>query len=558
MMNKSYYSNLRFRFSFLIIAIAAIPLLLITWSTTYFYHQSSLKKVQTEIKRTMEKRKAIVSLFLQTQEQTLKNLVNLFSFEELSKQQTLEKIYSSIDNGCIVDLGIINDKGNHIAYVGPYRQKLFDQNYAESEWFQEIMINRNYISDIFTGYRNIPHFIIGVADPLKKWVLRATINSNLLNSLLRKAQLDEHSDAFIVNRQGLLQTPSQFGIKQLSKEEESTLVFHEGTEVRTIGNYLYVTSWLKEKQWLMLVKVKKSSVLKEFYQLRNRDMLLLLVATIVIILATILIVRYMVGRIAKADITRANLDGQLLQVEKMASLGRLAAGVAHEINNPLQLITVQSGWISELLDEEDPECIQHHDEYRNSIKKIRLHVKRAASVTHRLLGFSRKMTVEKEVVDINSIITETISFLENEACCEEITIKCDLQKSLSTTMTDASQIQQVFLNLLNNGMDAVGKNGIIEITTTSNYDNITIAFTDNGPGISSDILETIFDPFFTTKEPGKGTGLGLSICYNIIQKLGGTITAENHKQGGAVFTIILPIIKLNDRQERVAQTFFLD
>jgi two-component system NtrC family sensor kinase len=244
----------------------------------------------------------------------------------------------------------------------------------------------------------------------------------------------------------------------------------------------------------------------------------------------------------RADKEHAANSMQFAHVEKMATIGRLAAGIAHEINNPLQMITSQAGWISELLPDEDPAAVKNMAEYRNAVDKIRHHVKRAGTITHRLLGFSKKMTAQQDRVHINELMTETLSFVEREAENNNISIIRNFSPELPATMTDGPQLQQVFLNLINNALDAVGPKGVVEISTSISAEGrLVIECADNGPGIRKENLEQIFDPFFTTKDPDKGTGLGLYISYDIIKKLGGTISVENRKDGGALFKVILPV-----------------
>ncbi len=235
----------------------------------------------------------------------------------------------------------------------------------------------------------------------------------------------------------------------------------------------------------------------------------------------------------------------MVQMEKMATVGRLAAGIAHEINNPLQMITNQAGWIGELLPEEEPAKVKNLDEYKKAVEQIKHHVRRAGTITHRLLGFSRKISAEKQNVQINDLIEETVSFVEKEASYNNVEIIRNYADNLPATMTDGPQLQQVFLNLINNAIDEIGHGGSIEIhTALEGTSKLIVEIADSGHGIKPENLKRIFDPFFTTKDPGKGTGLGLYISYDIVQKLGGTINVENRKSGGAVFTIVLPIINL--------------
>jgi two-component system NtrC family sensor kinase len=232
-----------------------------------------------------------------------------------------------------------------------------------------------------------------------------------------------------------------------------------------------------------------------------------------------------------------------MQSSKMAALGKMAAGIAHEVNNPLAVIKEKVGWVKDLLVEEDIAKSKNFKEFQDAMTKIENHVERAKKVIHRLLGFARRMEPVEEKVDINKILSETIGFLENDARYKNIEIKTNFSEKLPETISDSSQIQQVFLNILNNAVDAIGKDGEIQIRTNCVWKDkeIVVCISDNGPGIPNEMLQRIFDPFFTTKEVGRGTGLGLAISYSIVEKLGGRIMVASEVGKGATFTIYFPV-----------------
>ena len=215
----------------------------------------------------------------------------------------------------------------------------------------------------------------------------------------------------------------------------------------------------------------------------------------------------------------------------------MAAGIAHEINNPLAVIGEKAGWMKDLLGMEDVAGSENFQELLDAVNKIEYHVVRAKTVTHRLLGFARRMEPMVERVNINEILDESIEFLKNEARYRSIEIQSNYAPDLPLTTTDQAQLQQVFLNIINNGIDAIGKDGQITINTRAIKQNneICVEISDNGPGIPKEVLQKIFDPFFTTKEVGKGTGLGLSISYSIIEKLGGRIMVASEEGTGHYF-----------------------
>jgi two-component system NtrC family sensor kinase len=159
-----------------------------------------------------------------------------------------------------------------------------------------------------------------------------------------------------------------------------------------------------------------------------------------------------------------------------------------------------------------------------------------------MLGYARRMEPRLEDVDVNETLKQTISLLDNYARINNIQIRMDLGQSIPIVASDQSQLQQVFLNLISNAIDAIGKDGLVAVKSARAGSELQVSITDNGRGIPEDLQKKVFDPFFTTKETGKGTGLGLWISYNIIEKMGGTITFRSIVGEGTTFTVKLPIV----------------
>ncbi|MGQ9687173.1 MAG: PAS domain S-box protein [Desulfobaccales bacterium] len=226
---------------------------------------------------------------------------------------------------------------------------------------------------------------------------------------------------------------------------------------------------------------------------------------------------------------------QLMQAEKIASLGRLAAGVAHEINNPLAGILIYA----ELLLRDMPEA----DPSRPQVEEIVTQTLRCQKIVTRLLEFSRQSLGERVRFDPNATIKRCIDLVRNQALFHNIDLILRLDPDLPQLMGDPSQLHQVFTNLLLNAADAMAGRGRITITSQADRSGqgVVLTFTDTGSGIPRDIRDKIFDPFFTTKPPGKGTGLGLAIVYGIIQRHGGTIEVESPPEGGTTFIMRLPL-----------------
>ncbi len=230
------------------------------------------------------------------------------------------------------------------------------------------------------------------------------------------------------------------------------------------------------------------------------------------------------------------METQLIQSEKLAAVGQLVSGVAHELNNPLTSI---AGLSEFLLEQKE---ISKKD--RGHLKVIHEQAERAGRIVRNLLTFARKESTERSPLDVNDVIERTLQLMEYDLKLQAIDVQRDLRAGLPTVLGDRHSLQQVVLNLLTNAAQAVAENGpgrARAITVSTWFDEqVHLRVADTGPGISDVVAQNVFTPFFTTKEPGKGTGLGLSIAYSIVENHGGRITVERPATGGAAFRVDLP------------------
>jgi signal transduction histidine kinase/DNA-binding NarL/FixJ family response regulator len=233
--------------------------------------------------------------------------------------------------------------------------------------------------------------------------------------------------------------------------------------------------------------------------------------------------------------TLKTTQAQLVQSEKLSGLGEFIAGVAHELNNPLTSVM----GFSELLQQADAD--PKHKRYLDMIHKSAL---RCQKIVQALLSFARRRTPERKPACVNGLIEAAVEILQYQLRTSNIEVVTRLDPHLPQAMVDPHQIQQVFVNIINNARQAIESHqpkGCIRITSVKQGDSVRVIIQDNGPGITTENLSKIFDPFFTTKDVGKGTGLGLSLCYGIIKEHGGTITPCSKPGEGTVFIIELPI-----------------
>lgn len=518
-----------------------IPIIIIASSSIYNFKQLSINNIESTLRQVTEHRNEAVDTFLQHQQAFLTTLIDLYPLAYLKNPENLENLFLAINKksgeAALIDLQLIDTNGRQIGYIGPYQETGSEDTYKGSPWFDQVLARGVHVSDVFNTHHSPLFFSIALTDPLKTYVMRATFHSAILRSLLYSALIGANGDAFIINTRGEFQTQSLQETTSSEALKFQRLRQHRGTEITNDGVYLYGSKWLNNNSWLLVVKTQITDSLEGYYTYRDRIIAIAMFTFAAFLLISIGTGRFIVNWMQDADREQSALDQQMAHIEKMANIGRLAAGIAHEINNPLQMIQMQAGLVEEMLAEEQG---LQTEEYRKSLAKIKHHVSRAGAITHRLLGFSGKLSA-KYGVQINELLRETISFLENEAQHNDIIINLHLDESLPTIRTDGTQVQQALLNIIENSLDAVGSGGQVSVITSSTVKEIHIRVEDNGPGIKPEILKKIWEPFFTTKEAGRGTGLGLSICSDIIHKLGGTITAENRSEGGARFTVRLPI-----------------
>ncbi len=240
---------------------------------------------------------------------------------------------------------------------------------------------------------------------------------------------------------------------------------------------------------------------------------------------------------------RKALMDQVIQSERLAAVGRLAAGVAHEINNPLAIVGEISGYLGECLEDDpeakDPETLR---EFAEGLPKIDRQVDRCRSITHRLLNFARKSEAKVEVAVVERSLAEILPFLEKEARLQNIAIHQQNDESLPRIRIEEMQLQEIFINMITNAMQAIGKRGKgnIWLGTRVEGSKVHLTVRDDGPGIPKELQARLFDPFVTTKAPGQGTGLGLSICYGIVRRYGGEIRVDTAEGEGTTFDVILP------------------
>ena len=540
------YRLLRRNMIIIMVLVTVLPLFSMALINHHAYRNALQREIKTPLGALVNKTKHSFELFLTERLSALSFIASAYSFQELADQKALSRIFRVMKNefGGFVDLGLIDASGLQVSYMGPYN--LSGKMYKDHDWFQEVLVRGEHISDVFMGYRKFPHFVIAVRaqnDAGDSWILRATIDTDTFNHLIASMGLDPTSDAFIVNRAGIFQTSSKFYGNVLDPfpmpmppmgYEANVLerIDPKGKEILVAYAYFAWPAFV-----LMLVK-PQGEVLQTWFTLKSEIFYIFVASVILILLVVFKITDILVKRIEEADRKRLMSYHEIEQTNKLASIGRLAAGVAHEINNPMAIISEKAGLMEDLL--QSRPHFEEKEKFLKLTESIRKSVERCSTITHRLLGFARRMDVEIETLNLNDVVMEVYGFLEKEAFHRDIEVKLNLAEDLPEISTDHGQLQQVFINILNNAFEAVEDGGKIGIRSWEPKNGFAaVSIEDNGIGMSEETKKHIFDPFFSGRK-GTGTGLGLSITYGIVKKLGGSIEVQSKPEEGSTFTVILP------------------
>ena len=540
------YQLLRRKIIALMALVTILPLLSLA-GINYYEHQNTMAaEIQAPLRVLVGKAKHSFELFLAERTSAVSFIASAYSPEELSNEANLQRIFQVMRREFtgFVDLGLIDAAGNQISYAGPYDLK--GRNYTEQSWFHQVQFKGTYISDVFLGFRKFPHVVIAVRHTTENgmtWVLRATLDTMHFDRIIGAMGLEPGSDAFLINRNGVLQTESRRYGKVLDMLPFTLPPTNFESNVQTVrddkGRDIFLASaFIADTDFALAAIKPKPTVFSTWYTIRADLLFIFVSGVIAIFLAVYRLTSVLINRLQESDEQRLGAIHQMEHSQKLSSIGRLAAGVAHEINNPLAIINEKAGLMRDImgLRPDFPE----KDKFSKQIESILRSVDRCRGITHRMLGFAKRMDVKIEILDLNSVLMETLGFLEREAQYRNVELKSDLAPNLPNIPMDHGQIQQVFLNILNNALAAVSDGGQIMLTTWDADEHfVGISIKDNGCGMSDETSKNMFEPFFTTKKE-KGTGLGMSITYGIVKRLGGEIKVKSKLNEGTTMTILLP------------------
>lgn len=535
-----YFRRLWKTIVWVLLAAAFAPMVLIGGGM-YYYAVSALKEKTIETLRMeiMTHRQSIDG-FLEERTRDLQVLSTNLDSETLTSEGFLDRTFSSLNGGLpyFTDLGVIDNQGSHLAYVGPY--SLLSRNYGGEEWFQAVMNKGIFISDVFLGFRNEPHFVIAVKgqESAGPWILRATVNAAFFEDLVSGMAGLGKGTAFLVNRQGLFQTGTQIGAKPMDRSSIHGVEPFDGVRIqREKDGRLSFMAWQGRVPWLLVVQLEKEEIYGSLDRLRNLGICVFLLGGAVLVLTVLFTTNHLISRLERKRQSIHSLDYQLHQSSKVASAAQLASGFLQDIKDRTTNIEIASTWIREMLDRDLRE-----DEDRREVEGCLAQIRSEADQTRKSLEkFFKAVRPSVPIVrefSMIDILENALELLERELHFNHIELERDYPESLRPIRSDPSDIRQVFLNLLMNAIMAIQTQGVIRLGVREQEEGIEVIVADSGPGIAEEQIGRIFDPLFTTYS-GR-PGLGLSICADTLRKLGGRISVESKPGRGTTFKVFLP------------------
>lgn len=554
---------------FTIILVSVTPLTLITGLMGYYFETFYRHNLLNTLHERVASHQQRINAFLEETLGAVKFIADSSSYKDLAQDEYLQRKLRDLQRAypdVFVDLGVVNAAGMQVSYAGEL--KLLDANYSDNAWFRDAMRQPSYLSDVFLGLRGKPHFIICIrhTNSGSDWLLRGTVNFAAFSALVDKLEIGKTGSALIVSNQGRLQSQPRIelirnlrstvaiapwagskgvgGTALLGLPAADTKIFSiasdevTGTVESEGKSSLFILMPLKSGEWTLVFQQDWDDALSEVNHARIVALTIFFCGCLAVLVVTFFIARGVVGRIEKADLEKEQLHEQVTEARKLASIGELAAGVAHEINNPVAIMVEHAGWMQDLLEEEELRECKNYEEFRHSLQQICRQGARCKDITRKLLSFARKTEPAQESVQLNDILTEILSAYEGSSKFNDITVVRKLDRNLPCIQASGAEMNEVFMNLIDNAIDAMsGMGGKLEVSSKVAGNEIVVDIADTGKGIPEAVMERIFDPFFTTKPVGMGTGLGLSISYGIIKKLGGRLTVDSVAGRGTTFRV---------------------
>ena len=469
---KNYYRPLRRNIIIIVIFVSYIPLIVVSSGILFQVYTIYREKVQVHLETLVKKHKQNIDHFLEERQNNISFLADAYPYEYLSDSANLAELLQklrSLYGHVFSDIGVVGADGRQVSYAGPF--PLESARYDDAEWFQAAIQTDIYTSDVFKGLRDLPHFIVTVRKEThgQPWILRATVDFLAFNDVVENITVGQTGFAHIINRFGALQTrttnrvvPESDAYLNLFQNSGHTAKddIRFGSRKDEHGDDLiYVAGMLKDNQWALIFQQDQKDAFRNFYRTRNVVFLAFGLGGIAIATMAIVLSSRMVDRMVAADLEKDLMNKQIVERGHLASLGELAAGIAHEINNPVAIMVEEAGWIEDLLEDKSLNKSENLDEFKRALTQIRNQGIRARDITHKLLSFARQSDSRMDRLDVNDLIRDILGLSAQQAKYNNVEIKTNLVDALPTIWGSQTELQQVLINLINNAIAAMDKQG---------------------------------------------------------------------------------------------------
>ncbi|NCC26366.1 MAG: sensor histidine kinase, partial [Deltaproteobacteria bacterium] len=403
------------------VLVALAPLAIISVVMYHYYHVVYTEKVTENLKALVERHAMEIDAFLREKQANIRMQVLAHSIDELSSEDFLRSRLDLLQTaypGAYNDLGLVNARGDQVAYAGPFQ--LLKADYSQADWFRQAIESDEYISDVFLGIRRIPHFIVSVRvmDGQTPWLLRATIDFAGFNALIRSIKVGQSGTAFIINDRGEFQTESSLQetlppsvLKRLTSlhinDDTPVVIQAEGPSGQA---KFYASAPLKNNQWQLVVQQERSDALVHLVHARYMALVISLSGAMAIILTSVYMRRRVERKFSRVEEEQEIMQKQVVEAGKLAAIGELAAGIAHEINNPVAIMVESAGWIQDLIPDMEKDRDKTMTEIKDTLNEILVQGGRCKEITHKLLSFARRTDARTTEIDLPVLLEEIIAF----------------------------------------------------------------------------------------------------------------------------------------------------
>jgi two-component system NtrC family sensor kinase len=560
----------RFRLTVAVAAltvIAVAPMIITGAINLHQFRRAYRDRVHDHLREIVQRHADTIDTFVSDRLSDIRVVTRAQPRERLEDAEFLQQLLNVLReeyHGTFVDIGLVNADGIQVAYAGPFN--LTGVDYSSAPWFEEARSREHYVSDVFAGLRGTPHFIVAAArsQGSERYLVKATIDFEAFNNLVGNIRIGATGFAFIFNLDGEFQTKPRFEVA-LGRRPYSELLaeglsrdrvwISEGTDLLQRPTIVALAP-LHQARWFLGYQQQQEDAFSELWRLEMSALTVFVIAAVCALVVSYLLASQVALQLAEADRKQTVMSDKVIETGRLASIGELAAGIAHEINNPVAIMVEEAGWIEDLLADNAMASGDSTAEIARAVQQIRTQGERCKAITHKLLSFARKTDPTARLLDVNQLVGEVVGLMGQKTRFANVRIEQLLSPELPPVHASPSELQQVLLNLVNNAVDAIGhEGGTVTVSTGLGADGmVVLRIMDTGEGIPDANMERIFDPFFTTKPVGQGTGLGLSICYGIVDKLGGRIVVDSEVGVGTTFSVHLPAGRLGEDAESAVET----